>query len=384
MNRKEFLRLCGFSTLGLILDFNFPSQIWAKTSAYSPLILIELYGGNDGLNTVIPYNDEHYYQLRPRLAIEREQVIQLNSQLGLHPSMKELLPLWKRNEMAIVNGVGYAQPNRSHFRSIDIWNTASDSHEYLEQGWICLMAQSQMQALNTHGVVLGRDDPGPLSGARTLFLNNPQQFLNQAERLKQTNKITQNQALQHILNTQNQIQQSSAWIRAEMEQAKPFQLEFPNSSLGNQLKSVAGMIAAKVDIPVFKLSLGSFDTHTQQRVRHHNLLKELSEGIVAFKQSMLEINRWNEVMIMTYSEFGRRPAENANGGTDHGTAAPHFVWGGKVKGGFYGSYPSLNQLSNNDLIYSLDYRSLYATILAKKWRISPTSIGLNQPVLPFL
>ncbi|HET9112965.1 MAG TPA: DUF1501 domain-containing protein [Burkholderiales bacterium] len=332
------------------------------------LILIEFKGGNDGLNTVIPYADDHYYRLRPRIAIARGQVLQLDEHTGLHPALQAILPVWQAGELAIVQGVGYPEPNLSHFRSIEIWDTASDSNEYLDKGWLSqTFAQFPPPArFAAEGVSLGSEDLGPLAGgARAIVLNNADQFTRIAKLADDPSIHTGNTSLDRILDIENDIRHAASRIDGRYD----FRTDFPATPFGNTLHTAAEVIASRSGVAVVRISLNGFDTHANQPATQAHLLKQFADGMIALKSALAELNRWNSSLIMTYSEFGRRPQDNDGNGTDHGTAAAHFVMGGRVRGGLYGKAPDLDQLENGNLVHAVDYRSLYITAAEKWWRL---------------
>lgn len=344
------------------------------------LILIELKGGNDGLNTVVPYADPAYYQLRNSLALPKEDVLQLEAKAGLHPQLKPLAALWDKKELAVVQGVGYPQPNLSHFRSIEIWETASKSGEYLDEGWVTrgmkagYAGSAGQSAFTAEGVLIGSGDFGPLAGARAVSLNNPEAFVNQA-RFAVTTAAQGNAALQHLLRVENDVTQAAQGLRGEKFN---FTTEFPAGAFGNGVRAAAQVVASqkgKAGVPVITLTLGSFDTHQNQLPTHANLLRQLAEGIVALKGALTELSAWDRTLVMTFSEFGRRPRQNQSNGTDHGTAAPHFVAGGAVRGGWYGQAPDLSRLdSTQNLLHTTDFRQLYATVARDWWGIKPETV----------
>ena len=346
------------------------------------LLLVELHGGNDGLNTVIPYEERAYYQARPQLAIPRDQVRQLTPHVGVHPALSPLMPLWEGKELAWVQGVGYPAPNRSHFRSIEIWETASDSEQVLEKGWLSgLFEQYPLPARFTaEGILLGKGDAGPLAGgkARTIALHDPAQFLHQAGTVTPVSVSTTNRALAHILAVQREISQAATDLQGRLHQVPPLPIDFPSHKFGKQLEVAARLIAAKVPVAVIKVTHGSFDTHAGQLAAHHRLLEELAQGLMAFRAAMEQQGLWRDVLVMTYSEFGRRVGENASHGTDHGTAAPQLLMGGRVRGGLYGSHPSLTDLQAGDVKHTLDYRSLYATVIEQWWGLPAVSFGSGR------
>ena len=350
----------------------------AGSTAQKRLILIELKGGNDGLNTLIPYNDPAYYRLRPKLAIRKQEVLALDEHMGLHPSMSGLKGLFENKELAIIQGVGYPNPNRSHFRSIEIWDTASKSDEYLDTGWLTTLPLSQQSQLKA--VILGGDN-GPLSGMEhgAISIRNIQRFLNQSRQIKSQIYVTgNNPEYKHILLTEAEIRKSADVLRRYISRGKTPAYSYPKNAFGRQLGLATQLIAHGADITLFKLSLSGFDTHLNQSKPHARLLGELSKGIDTLRKNLIASGDWDNTLVMTYSEFGRRAAENASRGTDHGVAAPHFVAGGKVNGGLYGTAPSLDHLDKNgDLVHTTDFRSYYHTI-SKKF------LGIDSPLLmPF-
>ncbi len=353
------------------------------------LVLVELNGGNDGLNTVIPYANPLYAKLRPKIGIARDTVVQLDAATALHPGLAPLKPSWDAGECAIVQGVGYEKPNLSHFRSIEIWDTASASDAAIADGWLAraLAPRQPLAGRVAEGVVLGRPVVGPLYGAkaRVAMMQDANGFANQARRVaKPGGGAMPTAALQHVVTTQAELRAAGDGIYDRLQQMRiPMQTVFPRSGLGGQLANAARLIAANVDVPVIKVSHGSFDTHTYQRNTHDRLIGELGAALAAFRHAMIERNAWGRVTVMSYAEFGRRPAENSAQGTDHGTAAPHFVLGGAVRGGFKGVAPRLDQLDGGGTLrHGVDFKSLYATVLKRWWGIDPEPVhGRSRPDL---
>jgi len=378
MNRRRFLRSLAslpFAPAVAGASFGLASPVGAAAGvdAASPyrklLVVVELKGGNDGLNTLVPYTDEAYYALRPKLAIARDAAVQLTDRVGLHPSLAPFLTFWDARELAVLQGVGYPQPNLSHFRSIEIWDTASSSDEYIRDGWLTrTFAKRPVPAsFAADGVVVGSNDLGPLAGdgARAIALNNPQQFLQRAA-LAQPAAAATNPALAHILKVETDIVQA----RAHLASVQAFRTEFPANGFGNAVKAACQVIANPAGVAAVRLSLGSFDTHVNQAGTHARLLSELAQGLVALRSALVELERWNDMLVVTYSEFGRRPKENQSGGTDHGTAGVHFVLGGRVARGLYGAQPDLGALGGDGNVrYTLDFRDVYATVLDRWWGV---------------
>ena len=380
MDRRDFLRFAATVSVAAAAQ-----RIHAAESQRRLLILVELKGGNDGLNTVIPYADPGYARLRSRLAIAREQVVALTEQAGLHPQLEKLMPTWRDGKLAIVQGVGYPQPNLSHFRSIEIWDTASKSDEYLEEGWLArAFVESPSPAeFATDGVAVGTADLGPLAGSRirSIALTDPERFLRNA-RLARPEGEARNSALRHILKVENDIQLSARRIAPGRE----FKTEFPAGAFGTAAKTAAQLAANPAGVAVIRLSLAGFDTHSNQLNTHANLLRQIGEGLAALRSALEEAGRWDSTTIATYSEFGRRARENQSNGTDHGTSSVHFVMGGGVKGGMYGAAPALDRLDGNgNLPFAVDFRSYYATFLDRWWSIDSRRVLAGKfAILDFL
>ena len=390
MRRRQLLHLgIGFAGAAL-LGAHAPglAQALAERAAGASdriLILVELKGGNDGLNTLVPFADPLYAQLRPTIAVPAADVLRLDGRAGLHPELKPLLALWEKDELAIVQGVGYPQPNLSHFRSIEIWDTASNSGEYLGDGWLARGMKAGLAARSSftaEGVRIGSSDFGPLAGARAVSLNNPEAFVDQA-RLASPRAARGNAALQHLLRVEADVSQAAEGLRAERH---TFATDFPEGAFGNGVRAAAQVIASqrgRGGVPVLTLTLGSFDTHQNQLTVHANLLRQLAQGLVALRSALTELGAWDRTVVMTFSEFGRRPRQNQSNGTDHGTAAPHFIAGGAVRGGLYGQAPDLSRLDTaQNLAFTTDFRQLYAAIAQDWWGVNPESVvrGRFEPL----
>jgi len=276
--------------------------------------------------------------------------------------------------------VGYPHPNLSHFRSIEIWDTASKSEEYLSQGWLAraFTARPVPQRYAADGVVIGSQDLGPLTGAgtRAIALANTEQFQRQA-RMAQPMHAHGNSALNHVMKVELDVAQAAAGLRGD----HAFRTTFPQGPFGNAVKTAAQVIASPGGVAAVRITLNGFDTHVNQANIQANLLKQLAEGLAALKSALVEIGRWDTTLVMTYAEFGRRPQENGSNGTDHGTANAHFVVGGRVRGGLYGAPPQLDRLESGNLAYAVDFRSLYATALERWWGV-PTSAALGGRYAP--
>jgi uncharacterized protein (DUF1501 family) len=369
MNRRGFLKASASASILAMA----PSGM-ASESRRRLLVLVELKGGNDALNTVVPYADPLYARLRPRLAIERDTLLTLDESTALHPSLEPLLSSWRDQKLAIVQGVGYPQPNLSHFRSIEIWDTASRSDEYLDDGWLSRAFAFSPSPVDfvSDGVVVGAADLGPLAGGkgRAIALTDPERFLRSA-RLARAEGEGRNAALRHILKVEGDVQRSARRIAP----AREFETPFPDGPFGSAVKTAAQLAANPSGVAAIRLSLGGFDTHANQANVHANLLRQMAEGLAALRRALTEAGRWDDTVIATYSEFGRRPRENLSNGTDHGTAGAHFVLGGAVKGGLYGPAPALDALdAGGNLPFGVDFRAYYATFLERLWSIESQAV----------
>jgi uncharacterized protein (DUF1501 family) len=363
MRRREFLGALGAASVSWAV----PGAACAGSAGRYErlLVLVELKGGNDGLNAVVPYADAEYYALRPRIAIPRDQVLQLDQRTGLHPALEPLLATWRSGELAVVQGIGYPDANLSHFRSIEIWDTASKSDQYLAQGWLARVfaSASPPGSFAADGVVVGGAEMGPLAGARAIALADAARFRREA-RLAVPAARAGNPALAHIMRVERDIVRAAAGLDGDHAYA----VEFPRTPFGNAIRTAARVIAGKAGVAVVKVALNGFDTHGFQPANHARLLGMLAEGLTALQAALLETGRWDSTLVMTYAEFGRRPRENLSNGTDHGTASAHFFLGGRVKGGLYGPPPGLARLDGNgNLPFAVDFRDLYATVLEKWW-----------------
>jgi uncharacterized protein (DUF1501 family) len=356
------------------------------------LVVLQLSGGNDGLNTLVPFADPGYARLRPSLGIAGADVLPLTDSVGLHPALGAFKSLFDQGKLAVVQGVGYPNPNRSHFRSMDIWHTANpDTFE--RSGWLGRYVDacqcSQTNALSAIGV--GDRLNGLFWTDTTLVpaISSIGAFSFVTDTTYKNDRTYQLQALQNIYNQAGNFSPFESLIRRgtldalagsdELQKvAASYQspVEYPkNNGLANQLKLVAQVIAGNVGTRLFSVSMGGFDTHANQKEHHTNLLNQLGQAVEAFMQDLAAMLRQDDVVLMTFSEFGRRARQNASEGTDHGTAEPMFVIGNAVQGGVYGTYPSLENLdANGDLQFTTDFRSVYAGILRDQVGTDPAPI----------
>jgi uncharacterized protein (DUF1501 family) len=380
------------------------------------LVVLQLAGGNDGLNTVIPLGNDEYRKSRPTIGVPEASILKLDPQTGLHPSLSGLASAYQEGHLAVVQGVGYPNPNRSHFRSTEIWATAVDSNKSSNTGWIgryfdnacsgcdasvgIAMASQMPQALTASApkgvlyqggggggkkknkksggvqaqadgsMMMEEDDDAGQAGGSIGMLNGPGNLgklsaLDFLERTEMDAKVSQQEIAQASSKAKNSV-------------------PYPTTRLGQNFAMVSRLIAGGMPTRIYYLSLGGFDTHTQQVGAHERLLKEMGDAVAAFLSDLKAQGNLGRVSLMTFSEFGRRVKENASGGTDHGAAAPMFLAGGGIQSGLLGQMPSLapQDLFDGDVKYNTDFRSVYATVLEK--HLGVKSVGILRTQFPLL
>lgn len=377
MNRRTFIKQSSLaSSLFFVPSFvKAFEDIASNRLGYKRLVIIQLSGGNDGLNTVIPYRNDIYYKERPTLAIAKNELIKLNDDVGLNSSLAPLKRLYDNGHLCIINNVGYPNPVRSHFRSMDIWQTATDSNKYLQTGWVgryldnyAENAYAGIEIDDTLSLAMKGEQ---LNGIAT---QNPKALYNLAKDpyFKNINNHINDVHLSehnlgYLYKSMVAAQSSAKYI---FETSKTFSStkEYPNNKFGKQLKTTAQFINSGLKTKVFYASLGGFDTHVNQQNKQNRLLKMYAESMEAFVEDLKEQNTFKDTLILTFSEFGRRVKQNANVGTDHGTANNVFIIGDQLKkAGIYNNLASLSDLDDNDdLKFELDFRTIYATVL-NKW-----------------
>jgi uncharacterized protein (DUF1501 family) len=389
MDRRSFLRnlgmLAGAGTVSMALG-NIPVRAFSRSfldiqaANGKVIVLLQLSGGNDGLNTIIPIEDGLYYNARPSIGISKEEAIKLNYLTGMHPSLEPLKALYDEGRVAVVQNVGYENPNRSHFRSTDIWLSASDSDEVIDDGWVgrylakVLPDHNPIDPEHPMAIQIGSSQSTLLEctcqGSMGISFESPNQFYQLINGSTADNDPPPNTIAGNQLKYIKEIAALSiryAEIIKEKADLVENKAQYPNSRLGRQLAIVAELIAGGLETPVYLTSMGGFDTHANQTGNHANLLSGVAQAIAAFQEDLKLLEIDDRVVLMTFSEFGRRVNQNGSGGTDHGTAAPLFVVGKNVYGGVYGNNPNLSDLDNNgDLKYQYDFRQLYATLLTQQ------------------
>ena len=396
LTRRKFLKLTsGAVAIGVaapLLSFNEIAQaaIDRPLPANTPiLVVVTLYGGNDGLNTVIPYTDPIYFSSRPDISYKQEVLLPLDAELALNPAMKGLKSLWDQKQVAIIRGVGYPNPDRSHFSSMAKWQTAAPE-KHLNTGWLGRWVDTQTEDAML-AISLGSVLPPMLAGAKRSGSALPIGGLvipkgalaNQCAQLAKISKKDSTLMAAAATSMRN-LFNISASVQPVLKLPAPVAPDLPTTNGGNaggdnnlaqQLDVVAKLIAAGSPTRVWSVSLGGFDTHANEANAQAELLGVVSDSLSRFMGQLKATSRSNDVTIMVYSEFGRRVVGNGSQGTDHGTSGPMFLIGKTVKGGFYGEQPSLKNLFKGDLAVTTDFRDVYATVIEKV---------LNSPVDPTL
>jgi uncharacterized protein (DUF1501 family) len=427
--RRQFLRT---SLLGGAVSWTIPaflertfftldamaadSAIQTATGKDAPiLIVLQLAGGNDGLNTLVPFSDDAYFRARPTLAIPGTKTLRLTDQLGLNPKLTGLKSLYDEGHLAIVQGVGYPNPNRSHFRSTEIWHTASDSSVTEKYGWMGRYFDSCCKGEDPAiGVSIGGQPPQAFAAPepRGITFSRPEQFRFDLKTASDRNLADDffrsvndfefeqmdggsigmlpghadgaGDTLDFLQRTSLDAVMSSDKVAEIIKRTQPG-ASYPSNRLADSLKLVARLVGGGMPTRVYYVAQGGYDTHSNQTGAHERLMAELDSSLTAFCADLKAQGSFERVLVMSFSEFGRRVQENTSGGTDHGAAAPLFVLGGKVKPGIYGAAPSLTQLHDGDIIHGVDFRSVYATVLSS-WLKAPVEPVLKRsfPVLPFV
>jgi uncharacterized protein (DUF1501 family) len=443
--RREFLRR---TVLGSALTWTVPAFLADTFSALQAqaadsatqittgkdstiLVVLQMAGGNDGLNTVVPYANDFYHQARPRIGLTADKIIKVTDEIGFHGALGGFKSLYDSGNLAVVQGVGYPNPNRSHFRSTEIWQTASDSDRVEKNGWIGRYFDNACPGADPAvGVTIGSQLPEAFFAAKPkgICFSNPQnyRFMSNGgeteESYKKLNELemsgsapsggssmtsddgsgavatdnsggsigmlpagmpmTGGRAIDFINRTALDAQHSSDEIRGIAARVQN-QAVYPASPLANSLKMVAKLIGGGLPTRIYYVSQGGYDTHTNQIPTQQRLLQDLGDSTKAFVEDMKAQGNMQRVMVMTFSEFGRRVSDNANGGTDHGAAAPMFIVGNKVKAGLLGHYPSLapQDLFQGDIKYNVDFRSVYAGVL-ESWLKTKSAPILGRQFTP--
>jgi uncharacterized protein (DUF1501 family) len=398
MRRRSFIQTSAFASASLFVPkFLQASRNFSSSFNGKILVVVQLSGGNDGLNTIVPYQDDLYYSLRPKLALQDDDLINTSNGFAFNSGLELLNDMYDEGSMAILNSVGYPNPNRSHFRSMDIWHTASDSNKYLDTGWLGRVLDSNCLNVNCNPYT-GVEIDDSLSLAMKGINHKGIAFRN-AKNLKRLasnkNILSINESykaqeedehnVEYLHKVLNESITSSDYISAHSKIISS-KAAYPDNEFGNKMKQISSLIINDAEIMIYYVSLPGFDTHALQKGVQKKLLKVYADAMYAFSDDLIEANRFKDVMVMTFSEFGRRVAENASGGTDHGTANNMFFMGADLKkAGLLNPMADLKNLSEGDLKYQIDFRDVYASVLKNWLNINPTGVIENyNSVLDFI
>lgn len=392
IKRREFLKISSLATASMLM----PNFLKAMTldEALNPgqkiLVVLQFTGGNDGLNTIIPAKNDIYFRERKTLAIQDS--IPLTDEAGINPSLSYFKELFDSGELSVMNNVGYPNPDKSHFRSMDIWQSASRSDQFLETGWLGRFLDEECYRCDHPTQALEVDDM--LSLALKGEHNKAFAFKD-PKRLYQTSQEKyfkslydhhhDDETVSYLYQTLGSTINNADYI-FEKSKARKTEQTYPNSQLGKDFKTVASLIKSDINTQVYYLSIGSFDTHVNQNDRQKKLFNDINEAVKSFVTDMKSNGLFKNILLMTFSEFGRRVAQNASNGTDHGTANQMFFISGNLKKkGLLNTLPDLQNLNEGDLIYKEDFRKVYATIL-KNWLKADSSkvLGWKDGIYDFV
>jgi uncharacterized protein (DUF1501 family) len=383
MNRRNFLSLTGTFTGGLLVLPEFLHAYGNSNSLITGeqcVVFIQLNGGNDGLNTFVPFDNDLYYALRPKIALTKEEVIGKYKGMAFHPALKDFATIQQNGHLSVIQNVGYPEPNRSHFRSQEIWQTASDSNKYINEGWLGRYLDLQCKDHNPiAGINLDTIDNLALKGIEPNFITvkDPNKFKSNAE--TEAIKLSNNPQLDFVRKIANSVTEGATEIQKALVNSKS-ENTYPKTGLGKNLEWIARLVKGNLNSKVYYTSLNGFDTHDNQLAIHKNKLTELNDAVFSFYTELKQAKVLQKVTIVVFSEFGRRVKDNGNG-TDHGTAAPMFIIGGNNKGQVIGKNPNLTDLDNGDLKHDIDFRSVYASLLNQKLNFNPSQIGIQNKKL---
>ncbi|HRE74692.1 MAG TPA: DUF1501 domain-containing protein [Flavobacteriales bacterium] len=387
INRRTFIRYSALTSASLMV----PEFLRAAGNVFNQesykgkiLVVIQLSGGNDGLNCVVPVRNDIYYKARPGISLKRDETILLNDETGLHPHLRSLADLFNNGELSIVNGVGYPHPNRSHFRSTDIWQSASDEDKVISTGWLGrtldLVADnhskphSAVEIDDTLSMAMrGEEKSGfAFRDPKILKLTHANPTLHH---LASSYHMHEDHPTVEFLHKTLADTMQSAEYLYEKATVRPLKTIYPFHEFGKRMKTVAELICAGSETMIYYVSLPGFDTHVMQNGQQGRVLKVYSESMKAFSEDLKSAGRFDDTVILTFSEFGRRVEQNASKGTDHGAANNVFIAGGKLaKSGLYNPLSDLSKLDDGDIIHTVDFRSVYSTILDRFLQVDPTKV----------
>jgi uncharacterized protein (DUF1501 family) len=385
MYRRKFLALTGTFTGGSLLLPDFLYSFGSQTNLVlgeQCVVFVQLNGGNDGLNTFIPFEDALYYDSRPTIAILKTEVLNAAKGMAFHPALKGFSSMQQNGDLSVIQNVGYPNPVRSHFRSLEIWQTAPTHQEYLNDGWLGRYLDLQCKEHKPKaGINIDSIDNLALKGdePNSITVKDPDRF---KTKNKQENEgqLSGNPQLDFVRKVANSVIEGSDDIQKALAKSTPSDVVYPKTGLAKNLEWISRLIKGNLNSKVYYTSLGGFDTHDNQLSIHKNRLTELNDAVFSFYEDLKKSQQLQNVTIVVFSEFGRRVKDNGRG-TDHGTAAPMFVIGGNNRGKIIGNNPNLADLDNGDLRHEIDFRSVYASILKNKLNFDFTKIGIQNKAL---
>ena len=384
MNRRNFLTLTGTFTGGMLVLPDFLHAFGSQNNLVvgeQCIVFVQLNGGNDGLNSFIPYDNPLYYDLRTKIALSKDEVIGKNKGMAFHPSLKDFAQMQQNGDLTVIQNVGYPEPVRSHFRSQEIWQTAADSNKYINEGWLGRYLDLQCNGHQaTAGINLDSIDNLALKGMEpnSITVKDPNRFKVKSDK-EENVTLSDNPQLDFVRKIANSVTEGSDEIQKALAKSKS-EISYPKTELSKNLEWIGRLIKGNLNSKVYYTSLGGFDTHDNQLAIHEKKLTDLNDSLYSFYQDLKQAQLLQNVTVVVFSEFGRRVKDNGNG-TDHGTAAPMFIIGGNNKGTILGNNPDLFNLDNGDLKYEIDFRSVYASLLQQKMNFDYSKIGIsNKPV----
>ena len=385
MNRRNFLALTGTFTGGKLLLPDFLYTFSKQNTIINPnecLVFLQLNGGNDGLNTFIPFENELYYNARPTIALSKSEIISANNGMAFHPSLSDFAKIQQNGDLTVIQNVGYQNPVRSHFRSQEIWQTAPQKQEYLTSGWLGRFLDIHCKEHTpTAGINLDAYDNFAFLGSEpnSLTVRDPRSFSSTAF-LESKIVTSSNPQLDFVRKVANSIGAGASEIQKAIVKTKDSDFLYPKSELSSKLKWISKLIKGNLNSNVYYTSINGFDTHEGQKGSHGAKLSEVNNSVNAFYNDLKDAGLLENVTLVIFSEFGRRVKENGSG-TDHGTAAPMFIIGGNNKGKVIGNNPDLHDLDEGDLKHKIDFRSVYSSLLKSKMDFDANKIGiLNKPL----
>ena len=376
ISRRKFIQLSSLASASLMVpEFlkGFEYRPAALSKGNKALVVVQLSGGNDGLNTIIPYRNDIYYKSRPKIGIQRSDALALTDDVGINPSLKNVKQLYDEGHVSIINGVGYPHPDRSHFRSMDIWQSGSTATEIVTSGWLGRYLDNACAGCNVHdAMAIEVDDTLSLAmkgeNNKAIAVRDINRFHEAAannyfKKLAAHSDEHDAHLAGYLYKTLRETTSAADYIYDQSKIYNSTQA-YPDTQIGKRMKTIGSLIISGSETQVYYVSHGSFDTHVGQTDRQNRLFEQLDAALAALVSDLKTNGRFDDVLIMTFSEFGRRVAQNASDGTDHGTAGNmFFISGGLKKAGLYNDIPSLTELDEGDLIYNTDFKQVYATVL---------------------